>query len=92
MFFPLFNSLKAAAERFGMHNYFSSQEELTQIQDIVDQITPGIQVLNYKNQNLLLSSKRLSANQFKLSKNQFDSLWQKCLSTPLPKHVFYKIK
>jgi hypothetical protein len=91
MFFPLFNSLKKAAERFGMQNYFASQEELTQIQDVVDQVIIGIQVLDYKNQNLLLGSKRLAANQFKLSQNQFNDLWKKHLNIPLPKHIFYKI-
>ena len=92
MFFPLLNSLKSAAQRFGMPNYFASQDELLQIQDLVDQITPGMQVLDYKNQNLMIGAKRLAANQFKLSQNQFSLLWQKSLKTPLPKHIFYKIK
>jgi hypothetical protein len=92
MFFPLFNSLKSAAERFGMYNYFSSQEELSQIQDVVDQITPGLKVLEYKNQNLNLSSRRLAANQFGLAKNSFEELWKKELHLPIPKKIFYKIK
>jgi len=75
-----------------MPNYFASQEELIQIQDLVDQIVPGLQVLDYKNQNLLIGGKRLAANQFKLSQNQFFLLWQKSLKTSLPKHIFYKIK
>lgn len=91
MFFSILNSLKSAAQRFGMQNYFASQEELTQIQDVVDQVIIGIQVLDYKNQNLLLGSKRLAANQFKLSQNQFNDLWKKHLNIPLPKHIFYKI-
>lgn len=92
MLFPLFNSLKMAAERFGMANYFSSQEELSQIQDVVDQITPGLTVLEYKNQNLSIASKRLSANQFGLAKNSFEELWKKELHLPIPKKIFYKIK
>lgn len=92
MFFPLLNSLKAAAQRLGMPNYFASQEELQQIQDTVDQIVPGLQVLDYKNQNLMISAKRLAANQFKLSQTQFFLLWQQSLKMPLPKHIFYKIK
>ncbi|MCX6737425.1 MAG: hypothetical protein NTX26_01645 [Candidatus Parcubacteria bacterium] len=75
-----------------MANYFSSQEELSQIQDIVDQITLGLTVLEYKNQNLSLSSKRLPANQFNLAKNNFEDLWKKELHLPIPKRIFYKIK
>lgn len=92
MFLPLLNSLKAAAQRLGMPSYFASQEELQQIQDTVDQIVPGLQVLDYKNQNLMISAKRLAANQFKLSQTQFFLLWQQSLKMPLPKHIFYKIK
>jgi hypothetical protein len=92
MFFPLLNSLKSAAQRFGLTHYFSSQEELTQIQDVIDQITPGLKVLEYKNQNLSIFAKRLPANQFGLAKNAFEELWKKELKLPLPKRIFYKLK